>query len=377
MIKTQKTFRTAGTVIVGVIVAVFLSGCGTKKESASSREKGKGEESRSSSKASEALLYPGEKHFRNIRQLTFSGENAEAYFSADGKKLIYQAHDGKGLCDRIYIMDLESGDKKLVSTGEGVTTCAYFQYPKDDKIIYASTHLAGKDCPSPPDYSQGYVWKLHAGYDIFRADPDGGNLERLTETPGYDAEGTYAFDGSRIVYTSLSSGDLEVWTMKPDGTDKYQLTDRVGYDGGAFYSHDGTRIVWRAYYPETDEEIADYKRLLAANSIRPMALQIWVMDANGGNKIQLTHNKAANFGPFFFPDDKRIIFSSNLVDPKGRNFELYAIGIDGENLERITYYEGFDGFPMFSPDGKYLVFASNRNQAKPGDTNIFICEWVD
>ncbi len=320
---------------------------------------------------------PGEKHFKNIRQLTFSGENAEAYFSADGKKLILQAHDGKGLCDQIYIMDIATGEKKLVSTGDGVTTCSYFQYPNDDKIVYASTHLAGKDCPPPPDFSKGYVWKLYPGFDIFRADPDGSNLERLTDAPGYDAEATYAEDGSRIVYTSLSSGDLELWTMKPDGSDKIQLTDRLGYDGGAFYSHDGKKIVWRAYYPETEQEIADYKALLAENMIRPMALQIRVMNADGSNPVQVTHNKAANFGPFFFPNNDRIIFCSNMGDPKGRNFDLWAVNSDGSDLEQITFFGDFDGFPMFSPDGKYFVFASNRNQAKPGDTNIFICEWVE
>lgn len=327
--------------------------------------------------AGEGLLYEGETHFKNMRQLTFSGENAEAYFSADGTKLIYQSHDGGELCDQIYIMEIASGITKRVSTGQGVTTCSYFQFPEDDKIIYATTHLGGKECPSKPDYSLGYVWKLYPDYDVFRANTDGSGLKRLTFAYGYDAEATYAFDGKNIVYTSKSSGDLEVWTMNPDGSGKKQLTDRLGYDGGPFYSHDGTKIVWRAYYPETVEEIADYNFLLEQNSIRPMALQIRTMDADGSNKKQITHNTAANFGPFFFPDDKRIIFSSNMDDPKKRNFDLYAIDLNGENLERVTHFDGFDGFPMFSPDGKHIVFASNRNQAKPGDTNIFICEWVD
>lgn len=324
-----------------------------------------------------AFVNTYEAHINNLRQLTFSGENAEAYFSPDGKKLIFQAHDGEGLCDQIYIMDIATGDTELVSTVKGVTTCSYFQYPKSDKIVYASTHLADPECPPPPDYSKGYIWRLYEGFDIFRADPDGNHLERLTDSPRYDAEATYADDGSRIVYTSLASGDLEVWTMKPDGSDKKQLTDRLGYDGGPFFSHDSKKIVWRAYYPETESEIADYTQLLAENSIRPMKLQIWVMNADGSEKTQITDNNAANFAPFFFPNDQRIIFCSNLADPKGRNFDLWAVDVDGKNLERITYFDGFDGFPMFSPDGKYLVFASNRNQAKRGDTNIFICEWID
>lgn len=327
--------------------------------------------------AGEALLIEGETHFENIRQLTFSGENAEAYFSPDGKKLIFQTHDGDGQCDQIYIMDFNSGELKMVSTGTGVTTCSFFQYPESEKIIYASTHLGGDECPPKPDYSKGYVWKLYPDYDIFSANTDGSDLKRLTHTHGYDAEGTYAFDGSSIVYTSVSSGDLEVWRMEPDGSNKQQLTDKLGYDGGPFYSHDGTKIVWRAYYPQTDKEIADYRSLLKNDVIRPMALQIWIMNTDGSNKQQITDNSAANFGPFFFPNDDRIIFSSNIHDPKGRNFDLYAIDVDGHNLERITYFDGFDGFPMFSPDGRHFVFASNRNQSKPGETNIFICQWKD
>lgn len=327
------------------------------------------------SSAAEFIL-PQESHLKNLRQLTISGENAEAYFSPDGKKLIFQFHDGDSLCDQIYILDLATGEKELVSTGRGVTTCAYFQFPNDDKIVYASTHLTQAECPPPPDFSQGYVWKLYEDYDIFSADIKGGNLERLTDAPLYDAEATYAEDGSRIIYTSLSSGDLEVWIMNPDGSDKRQLTSRLGYDGGPFFSHNGKKIVWRAFYPETETEILEYKNLLAENTIRPMNLQIRIMERDGSNKIQVTNNQAANFAPFFFPDDKRIIFCSNMADPNGRDFDLWAIDIDGSNLERITYFDGFDGFPVFSPDGKYLVFCSNRNQAKPGDTNVFICEWI-
>ena len=263
----------------------------------------------------------------------------------------------------------------MVSTGFGVTTCSYFQYPDCDKIIYASTHLADRDCPEKPDYSMGYVWKLYPGYDIFSADVSGGNLKRLTKTEGYDAEATVAFNGSRILYTSIISGDLEVWSMDLEGTNKKQLTNRLGYDGGAFFNMDATRIVWRVYHPKTEKEIKDYKFLLSQNSIRPMALQIWTMNADGSDKKQVTDNDAANFGPYFFPDGNRIIFSSNLHDPKGRDFDLYAVSVDGSNLERITYFDGFDGFPMFSPDGKFLVFASNRNQRKAGDTNLFIAEW--
>ncbi len=321
------------------------------------------------------LIEAGEDHLTNIRQLTFSGENAEAYFSADGESLIFQGHDGDTLCDQIYIMDIKSRETRLVSTGNGVTTCSYFQYPNCEKIIYASTHLGNKKCPEKPDYSRGYVWKLYPDYDIFRSNIDGTNLEQLTTDSNYDAEATVAFDGSKIIYTSMASGDLDIWTMNVNGTEKKQLTTRLGYDGGAFFNAQSNKIVWRVYHPITPKEIADYKSLLASNSIRPMALQIWTMNSDGSNKKQITNNGSANFGPYFFPSGNRIIFSSNLHDPKGRDFDLYAINDDGTNLERITYFEGFDGFPMFSPNGKYLVFASNRNQKKRGDTNLFICEW--
>ena len=323
------------------------------------------------------LLEKKEVRFKNIKQLTFFGENAEGYFSLDGNLLIYQAHDGDSLCDQIYIMDLSTRKTKLVSTGLGVTTCAYFEHPKCDNIIYASTHLGGSACPPKPDYSKGYVWKLYPDYDIFKATRDGKVLHQMTDSPGYDAEATVAFNGSKILYTSMVSGDLDVWSMNIDGSNKTQLTNRLGYDGGAFFNPTATKIVWRVYHPKTDKEIADYKALLLENSIRPMALQIWTMNSDGTNKKQVTDNNAANFGPYFFPNGNRIIFSSNLHDPKGRDFDLYAINVNGSGLERVTYFNGFDGFPMFSPDGKHLVFASNRNQARRGDTNLFIAEWND
>ena len=325
----------------------------------------------------ENLILDGENHFANMRQLTFEGENAEAYFSADGQKLILQRHIEKGGCDQIYIMNIETGDMQMVSTGGGVTTCSYFQYPNDDHIIYASTHLASADCPPKADMARGYVWTLHPEFDIFKALPDGSNIERLTDTWGYDAEDTFAHNGTSIVYTSMASGDLEIWTMDPDGKNKKQLTDKLGYDGGPFFSWDSTKICWRAYYPETEAEVAEYNELLKANAIKPMALQLWYMNADGTNKIQVTDNGAANFCPFFQPGDERIIYASNYMSPSPMDFNLWIIDVDGSNAEQLTTYDGFDAFPMFSPDGKRLVFGSNRNQANPGDTNIFICDWIE
>ena len=321
------------------------------------------------------LALPREKHLRNMKQLTFGGENAEAYFSADGKKLIFQSTRDGHECDQIYTMNIDGSDVKLVSTGEGRTTCSYF-FPGDKRILYSSTHLGGKQCPPRPDFSQGYVWAVYDSFDIFTAKPDGSDLKQLTNTRGYDAETTISRNG-KLVFTSKRDGDLDIYTMDRDGKNVKRLTNELGYDGGPFWSYDGKQIVYRAYHPQTEKEKADYIALLKQNLIRPTVLEIWVMNADGSNKRQVTNLNKASFAPYFFPDGKRIIFASNLADPKGRDFDLYMISTDGSGMERITYNDTFDGFPMFSPDGKKLVFASNRHGAKQGETNIFIADWVE
>ena len=319
---------------------------------------------------------PAETHIRNVRQLTFEGENAEAYFSFDGKSLVFQRTPAEGGCDQIYTTDLTSGETRLVSSGDGRTTCSYF-YPAGDRILYSSTHLASAQCPTPPDFSRGYVWAVYEGYDVFVSDLEGSEPLRLTDAPGYDAEATISPVGDRIVFTSVRDGDLDLYSMELDGSDVLRLTDEVGYDGGAFFSPDGSRIVWRAHYPTSDEEEQDYLRLLGEGLIRPNILEIYVMDADGQGKRQVTDTGAANFGPFWHPSGERIIFSSNMDDPEGRDFDLFMIDDDGGNLERITFSEGFDGFPIFSPDGRYLVWGSNRNMAHDGNTNVFIAEWIE
>lgn len=322
-----------------------------------------------------SLVMPGEKHLAQVRQLTPGGENAEAYFSANGKQLIFQStRDGRG-CDAEYIMNADGSGLRMVSTGKGRTTCGYF-LPSGKRVIYASTHLGGDPCPPPPDFSKGYVWALYPSFDIFSANPDGADVKRLTDNPGYDAEGTVSPDGKHIVFTSLRDGDIDIYTMTPDGMNVKRLTTELGYDGGAFYSPDGKKIVYRASRPKPEEEVKTYRELLAVNMIRPHTLELFIMDADGKNKRQLTSNRAANFAPFMLPNGRQIIFSSNMDDPKGRNFELYLINADGSALERVTFNDTFDGFPMLSPDGKKLVFASNRNAQKRGDTNIFIADWT-
>jgi Tol biopolymer transport system component len=324
---------------------------------------------------SAGLALPQEKHLRNMRQLTFGGENAEAYFSADGKKLIFQSTRDGHECDQIYTMNIDGSDVRLVSTGDGRTTCSYF-FPNGKRILYSSTHLGAKQCPPKPDFSKGYVWAIYDTFDIFTANPDGSNLKQLTNVPGYDAETTISRDG-KLAFTSKRDGDLDIYTMDANGKNVKRLTNELGYDGGPFWSYDGKQIVYRAYHPQTEKEKADYIALLKQNLIRPTTLEIMVMNADGSNKRQVTHLNKASFAPYFFPDGKRIIFASNYADPKGRDFDLYVVKTDGTGLERVTYNDTFDGFPMFSPNGKKLVFASNRHDAKPGETNIFIADWVE
>jgi len=326
---------------------------------------------------SDPLRRPGETHLRNIRQLTDGGENAEGYFDWAGQRLVFQSTRAPYDCDQIFVMDLDSATSRLVSTGKGRTTCAYFM-PDGKRVLYASTHLAGDACPPKPGHQNGYVWPIYPSYDIFIARVDDGKiLQRLTSNPGYDAEATIAPDGSRIVFTSVRKGDLDIYSMKTDGSDVKRLTTKLGYDGGPFFSPDSKKIVYRAAHPQTPEAEKSYRALLAKNLIRPTQLDIWVMNADGSGKIRLTDNSAANFCPYFHPSGKQVIFASNLANPKGRNFDLYLINLDGSGLKRITHDESFDGFPMFSPDGKQLVWASNRNNKKKGETNLFIADWIE
>ena len=316
-----------------------------------------------------------ERHLANVRQLTHGGENAEAYFSPDGTRLIFQSTREGVACDQIFTMKIDGGELHRVSNGTGRTTCGYF-LPGGEQLIYASTHEASPECPPRPDFSRGYVWPIYDSYDIYRANPDGTGITPLTRTPGYDAEATVAPDGL-ITFTSVRDGDMEIYTMKSDGTDVKRLTNRPGPDGGPFFSYDGMKIVFRGRPLQTGQELDDYRTLLKEGLWRPTQLELFVMDRDGGNLRQLTTLGGANFAPSWHPDGRRIIFASNMHDPKGRNFDLYLINVDGSGLERVTYNETFDGFPMFSPDGKHLVFASNRDAKGEGETNVFIAEWKD
>lgn len=335
---------------------------------------------------SDSVLYANEKHFKNIQQLTFGGDNAEAYWSYDGQYLIFQRTAPKdGIqCDQIFIGKVptkptEKFTYKLVSTGKGRTTCAYF-LPNGKHILYASTHLGGDTCPPAVDrakYGNKYIWPLYDSYDIFMADTSGKIIKQITKAKGYDAEGTLSPDGKKMIYCSDKDGDLELYVMDLKTGKEKRVTNTLGYDGGAWFSRDGKKIVWRASRPKTETEIAEYKSLLKDGMVAPTNMEVWVANADGSNAKQITFLKQANWAPNFTPDSKRIIFCSNHEYKRGFPFNMYITDLNGNGLEKISRDKGFDAFPMFSPNGKKIVFASNRNNGGTRDTNLFIADWVE
>ena len=329
------------------------------------------------------LIYKNEINFTSVKQVTFGGDNAEAYWSFDDKNLVFQSNYNKwgAECDQMFLMDVddtfENDIPKMISTGNGRTTCSYFM-PDNKHILYASTHLDNSECPETPLRKNGrYVWPVYDSYDIFVSDLKGNVVVQLTNEEGYDAEATVSPKGDKIVFTSDRSGDLELFTMNLDGSDVRQITDVLGYDGGAFFSPDGSKIIFRASRPETQQEIEEYKSLLSQGLVQPTEMELFICNSDGSDLQQITFLGNANWSPFFHPSGEKIIFSSNYEADMGFPFNLYMIDIDGKNLKRITYSETFDAFPVFSNDGKKLVFSSNRNNGGTRDTNVFIADWID
>ncbi len=336
--------------------------------------------------AADTILYPDESHLRNVRQLTFGGDNAEAYFSFDGQWLIFQKTNPKEgiMCDQMYIGRIPTSpdqkfEPRLVSTGTGRTTCGAFL--KDGKhLVYASTHLGSKDCPPVPDrtkYGNRYIWPLYDSYDIFMADYNGKIVKQLTNTPGYDAEATISPDGKKMLFTSMRDGDLELYIMDLKSGKTTRVTNMLGYDGGAWFSPDGKKLIWRASRPKTDEEVKEYKELLKENLVAPTRMEVWVADVDGSNARQVSSFGQANWAPAYMPDSKRIIFASNHEYKRGFPFNLYTMNEDGSGLTKVSRDKGFDAFPMFSPDGKKIVFCSNRNNGGTRDTNVFLADWIE
>jgi len=276
------------------------------------------------------------------------------------KKIIFQSIRGDHPYYQIYTMDIDGSNQVLVSGGKGKTTCSYFR-PDGKKIIYAST-MHNPLSSRPPDGEGGgskgekrYQWDFDPDLEIYEADPDGSNPRRLTYSYGYDAEGVYSNDGTKILFTSQRDGDLEIYVMNSDGTEPRRLTYSRGYDGGAFFSPDDSEIVFRAF----------------RDPDRPGVSHIYIMDREGKRERQITSRDGVNWAPYFHPSGKYIIFASNSEDPK--NFDLYLIRPDGTGLKRITYDPGFDGLPYFSPDGKKLLWTSSRSG---GRSQLFIADWV-
>ncbi|MGH9661264.1 MAG: TolB family protein [Bryobacteraceae bacterium] len=322
-----------------------------------------------------ALVPLAAEHLANLRQLTHGGQNAEAYWSPDGRRLVFQSTRPGYDCDQIFVMNADGSEQRLVSTGKGRTTCGYF-LKGGREIVYASTHESGEKCPPPPDRSKGYVWGVFPSYDLFVTTLEGKILRRLTREPGYDAEATVNWKTGRIVYTSLASGDLDLWTMKPDGSARRRVTAATGYDGGAVFSRDGKKLVWRANHPRTPETTARYKSLLAENLTAPMKMEIVIAESSGAGAKAITDLGCASFAPTFTPDGRQIVFASNKHDCDGRKFELYRINTDGSGLEQITRFGGFTSFPEFSPDGKKLVFSSDSKAKDRYEFNIFVADWT-
>jgi len=332
-------------ICLSVLVAILISVSCARHTSESVSEENRATSSTEPNESIPRMIEPDhrESHFSSPQMLTDGGENAEAYFSFGSDRLIFQSTRPPFGCDQIFVMDIDGSNQTVVSTGQGRTTCSYF-LPGDERILYSSTHVGNPDCPPKPDFSRGYVWPIEPNYDVF---------------------------------TSTRDGDLDIYAMNIDGIDVVRLTDEIGYDGGPFFSPDGTKIVYRARHPSDPNEVADYQSLLAEGLIRPSKLEVWVMEADGSDKRQITDLGVAAFGPFFHPSGDRIIFSSNYGDPSGREFELFMVGLDGAGLEQITFSEGFDGFPMWAPDVKTFVFCSNRHNTNEGETNIFLTTWKD
>lgn len=359
-------------------IAIAFASCGNKKNNT------KENTNDTTQTVKDTCRYDQEKHLANIKMLTFGGENAEAYWSFDGAKFCFQKtnKDDSLFCDQIFMWVLADGDMRtkkpaLISTGKGRTTCSYF-LPGDTLILYASTHKAGDACPEAPERKKGaYYWPIYESMDIYVSNLKGEVVNQLTNKKGYDAEATVSPKGDKIVFTSDRSGDLELYTMNIDGSDVKQITNELGYDGGAFFSPDGTKIVYRASRPRVDSTVKKYKELLKKHLVEPSDMEIFICNADGSDKKQITNLGRANWAPFFHPSGNKIIFSSNHESPKEYMFNLWMINLDGTGLEQITFDPVFDAFPMFSPDGKKILFSSNRNNGGTRNTNLFVADWIE
>jgi len=374
------TFQSIASIAAGMLL---FAACSNHSTDADHRAEATDTVAGTKLNTADTLKYSDEIHLSNVRQLTFGGDNAEAYWSFGNDKLVFQSNfaDWGVSCDQIFIYDfanpIERGTIPTpVSTGLGRTTCSYF-VGGDTAFVYASTHEGSEQCPPEPSKADGYVWPIYPDYDIYLAKTNGEIIRKLTDYEGYDAEATVSPDGKTIVFTSMRSGDLELYTMDLEGGNVVQITQDLGYDGGAFFSPDGKQLVWRSSRPQTAEEKEKYLELLNRGLVMPSNMELYVGNVDGTDIRKVTDLGGANWAPFFHPSGEKIIFSSNHESERGFPFNLYMINVDGTGLEQITHDGTFDAFPMFSPDGKKLVFSSNRFNGGTRATNLFVADWVE
>lgn len=266
----------------------------------------------------------------------------EAYFSPDGQSIVFQAVPTGKKDYQIYSMSLEERIPRMISTGKGACTCAFFR-PDGKKVIFASSHgdpeLDTRE--KQTEESGRYVWELTPYMNIYEANPDGSQLVALTNGPAYHAECAYSSDGTHIVYASNEDGAMNLYTMRSDGSDVRQITHTTGcYNGGPFFSPDGTKIIFRA-----DREVPDY-------------LQIYEIGANGQNERQLTDNGAVNWAPFWHPNGRVIAYTTSLHGH--RHYEIYLLDVESGATCRLTHNENFDGLPSFDRTGTRLLWTSKR-----------------
>lgn len=295
-----------------------------------------------------------------IRQLTFPSmgfeKAGEAYFSSDGKNIIFQAVPEGEKLFQIFIMDLQGGIPRRVSTGKGACTCSNFR-PDGKKIIFASSHESPENSRNQEQQSTEkgrYVWNLTPYMNIYEADLDGSNLVALTSGPAYHAECAYSQDGSEIVYASNQDGSMNLYIMNADGSNVRQITHTNScYNGGPFFSPDGEKIVFRA-----DREKPDY-------------LQVFLINRDGLGERQLTSNQAVNWAPYWHPNGKIIAYTTS-IHGHGQ-YEIYLLNIISGAECRLTHNTNFDGLPVFSPDGRMILWTSKRS----GQTSqIFLADFT-
>lgn len=318
-------------------------------------------------RAQPSLCTPHEARWlRNVRQLTSTSmgllKSGEAYFSPDGRRICFQAVPEGQNEYQIYVMDLDGNRPEMVSTGQGATTCAYF-HPDGRRLLFASNHLdprpvAGVGQPGGPKPGQrSYAWSFYPGMDLFEYTFETRKLRRLTDSEGYDAEGSYSPDGKLIVFCSMRDGDQEIYICDQDGGNPRRITRARGYDGGPFFSPDGQRIVYRS------DRRGDQN------------LQIFTNNLAGNDERALTDNQVLNWCPYWHPSGRWIIFTRG-EHPEGGppTYDLYLLSADGRRTLRVTDERAFDGLPAFSPDGSKLMWTSKRGGlAQP---QVFVAEFV-